>query len=125
MNFSCRQQSAEAMRETQTGRCEVEARLNLVTEQYEQDKDTWTKKVIFTIRNVVAARLCFSQASVILFTGGGGRVSQHALGRHPPPPAATAADGMHPTGMHSCFKNICKKIPFLGVGKVCDGPRYI
>ena len=34
------------MRETQTGRCEVEARLKLVTEQYEQDKDTWTKKVV-------------------------------------------------------------------------------
>ena len=48
MNCSlCRQQSAEAVRETQTGRCEVEARLNLVAEQYEQDKDTWTKKVIF------------------------------------------------------------------------------
>ena len=47
MNCSrCRQQSADAVRETQTGRCEVEARLKLVTEQYEQDKDTWTKKVI-------------------------------------------------------------------------------
>ena len=26
------------------------------------------------------------------------------LGRHPPPPeTATAVDGMHPTGMHSCY----------------------
>ena len=24
-------------------------------------------------------------------------------GRHPPPPTATAMDGTHPTGMHSCF----------------------
>ena len=24
------------------------------------------------------------------------------LGRHPPPEIATAADGTHPTGMHSC-----------------------
>ena len=45
----------------------------------------------------------FSQASVILFTGGGGGVSQHALCQTPPHPTATAADGTHPTGMHSCF----------------------
>ena len=38
--------------------------------------------LIITVRNVAAARL-FSQASVILFTGGG--VSQHALGQIPPP----------------------------------------
>ena len=50
----------------------------------------------------------------------GGGVSQHARGRvlldppgqtpprHTPlptPKLATAADGTHPTGMHSCFKN--------------------
>ena len=77
----------------------------------------------------------FSQASVILFTGGGlwqrppGRhpLGRYPLGKHPPlgrhpstqcmqgyilpsacwetpPLMATAADGMHPTGMHSCFK---------------------
>ena len=82
----------------------------------------------------------FSQASVILFTGGGvypsmywGRHSpgqtppeQTSLGRHPLPPSrhplhlgkhpldrhplgkhpltATAADGTHPTGMHSCYR---------------------
>ena len=55
--------------------------------------------------------------SVILFTGG---VSERhpradtpwvdtaqadtAPGRHPPPPTATAADGTHPTGMHSCLQ---------------------
>ena len=53
----------------------------------------------------------FSQASVILFTGG-------VCGRHPPgltpprvdtPPTATAADGTHPTGMHS---NLVKLLPF-------------
>ena len=67
----------------------------------------------------------FSQASVILFMGDGG-VADTPLGRHPPwadtpcqvqagihipaqsmlgyppPPAATAVDGTHPTGMHSC-----------------------
>ena len=72
----------------------------------------------------------FSQASVILFTGGGGGCGRHPpgqtpprqtppwadttqtdtpLGRHTLPsvcwdtcPPATAADGTHPTGMHSC-----------------------
>ena len=62
----------------------------------------------------------FSQASVILFTGGvypsmhWGRhpVADAPLGRHPQadtplqtPLTATAADGMHPTGMHSCLFN--------------------
>ena len=28
---------------------------------------------------------------------------RHPLGRHPPHPAATAADGTHPTGMLSCW----------------------
>ena len=96
-------------------------------------------------------KVMFSQASVILSTGGGG-VWQIPPGRHPPgqtppwqtplpgrhpradttqadtpllsacwdkrpspclvhagihpPPAATAADGTHPTGMHSCWR-IC------------------
>ena len=68
----------------------------------------------------------FSQASVILFTEGGGVCplgrhppradtpradttpgqtppGRHPLGRHPPPgQTVTAVDGTHPTGMHSC-----------------------
>ena len=32
-----------------------------------------------------------------------GGVSQHALRQTPPQQMATAADGTHPTGMHSCF----------------------
>ena len=44
----------------------------------------------------------FLHLSVILFTWGV-CVSQHALGQIPPSQqTATAADGMHPTGMHSC-----------------------
>ena len=35
--------------------------------------------------------------------GSGGLVSQHALRQTPPEETATAADGTHPTGMHSCF----------------------
>ena len=31
-------------------------------------------------------------------------VSQHALRQTPPQLMATAAGGMHPTGMHSCFR---------------------
>ena len=58
----------------------------------------------------------FLHLSVILSTGGG--VSQHALGQTPPwadtphradtntPPTTTAADGTHPTGMHSRFSDI-------------------
>ena len=54
---------------------------------------------IVTVRNIVAARLCFHRHL--------GFCSWREVhwGRHPPgrhPPMATAADGTHPTGMHSC-----------------------
>ena len=42
-------------------------------------------------------KVIFSQASVILFTGGG-----LLPGGLNPPPTATATGGTHPTGMHSC-----------------------
>ena len=58
----------------------------------------------------------FSQACVILFTGGGGVGAWSRGGVHgpggvcmvrggawSPPETATAAGGTHPTGMHSCF----------------------
>ena len=68
-------------------------------------------------------KVIFSQASVILFTGGGGSASVHVgippppdqagtpprgPGRHPPGAEHTGrygqrAGGMHPTGMQSCF----------------------
>ena len=43
-------------------------------------------------------------------------LDRHPLGRHPPPPdtlfteMATAADGMHPTGIHSClfYYHLCR-----------------
>ena len=49
----------------------------------------------------------WSRGCIIL----GGLVSQHALRQTPPPPGetTTAADGTHPTGMHSCFKCDCKE----------------
>ena len=67
----------------------------------------------------------FLHLSVILFTGGcllrytplvrhggvsarGVSASVHA-GIHIHPPAVTAADGMHPTGMHSCSQKYSRK----------------
>ena len=51
----------------------------------------------------------------------GGLVSQHALRQtaHPPTPGetATAADGTHPTGMHSCTKKF-RKLHFILEKKV-------
>ena len=80
---------------------------------------------MFTVRNQVA-KVMFLHVSVILLTGGGclpkcmlgytprWRQTPPSPGiRHPqkqippeadpPPETATAADGMHPTGMHSCY----------------------
>ena len=77
----------------------------------------------FTVRNEVAkvmflqACVCPQGGEVCLVPGGllrggsapggvcsGGVVSQHALRQTPPPgETATAADGTHPTGMHSCL----------------------
>ena len=43
-----------------------------------------------------------------------GGVSQHALRQTPPPKqTATAAGGMHPTGMHSCYCNFGATFPSL------------
>ena len=95
-----------------------------------------------TVRKRSLRRLCFYIClSVILFTGGGGclgpglgrlrdlpgggvsrprpgGVSQHALRKTPPPhpqQTATAMDGTHPTGMHSCLKKFLENIsPFCG-----------
>ena len=57
---------------------------------------------IFTICNSSCGKVMFSQGSVILSTG----EVYIPLGRHPPgrhpPKTATAVDGTHPTGMHSC-----------------------
>ena len=65
-------------------------------------------------------KVMFLHVSVILFTGGGVWQADTPLaGRHPlpgqsppwadtphrqaPPGMATAVDGVHPTGMHSCY----------------------
>ena len=79
------------------------------------------QKYLITVRNKVAARLCFY--TCLSFCPLGGSVCLSACwdthtpwadtpladsppGRHPPPPGradSTAADGTHPTGMHSCL----------------------
>ena len=44
-----------------------------------------------------------------------GGVSQHALRQTPPQQTATAADGMHPTGIHSSYKSDTKGLFTLSV----------
>ena len=77
-------------------------------------------------------KVMFSQASVILSTGdvaetpwantprvdtpsaqcmlGYTPPPQCMLGSTTPPPMATAANGRHPTGMHSCLASFCRKL---------------
>ena len=65
------------------------------------------EKCFFTVRNGVCSR-GGSGLGGGLVPGVEGLVSQHALRQTPPPgETATAADGTHPTGMHSCssYKN--------------------
>ena len=38
------------------------------------------------------------------------RADIHSPGQNPPPPAVTAADGTHPTGMHFCFTCDCQSV---------------
>ena len=72
----------------------------LISENYAQ----W----IFTVRNVVAARKCFYPCHSVHRVGGGGVCPVNA-GIHIPCPVhagidmVTAADRMHPSGMHSCY----------------------
>ena len=58
-------------------------------------------------------KVMFSQASVILSTWGRGCLADSTPGKHPagltPSQMATAAAGMNPTGMHSCFLEILAK----------------
>ena len=73
------------------------------------------KRDIFTIQNGSCAKVMFSQVSVCLSMESGVQPPSQAdtpLARqtpHPPPARqkATAADGTHPTGMHSCPWYFC------------------
>ena len=79
----------------------------------------WNAFLVFiTVHKVVVARLCFYMCLSFCPQGMSDR---HPLGRHPsprqtppppPPVTATAADGTHPTGMHSCFHAV-----FGNIGK--------
>ena len=73
---------------------------------------------LVTVRNIVAARLCFhrrlwfcspGELCIPACTGADTLLGRHPPGRTPPPwadtppPMTTAADSTHPTGMHSCY----------------------
>ena len=75
----------------------------------------------------VWGKIIFSQASVILSTGGawsgecrglggclvwGGLLREGVTWWRLPPGTATAAGGTHPTGMHSCSFSVLFKIDF-------------
>ena len=65
--------------------------------------------MIFTVSNSSYGKVMFLHLFVILFTGGGVSASGSGgctpPGRHTPrADTATAVDGMHPTGMHSCYR---------------------
>ena len=66
-------------------------------------------QLLLPLRNSSCGKVMFSQASVILSTGGRCTPPKAdtppwltSSGQTPPPQTATAADGTHPTGMHSC-----------------------
>ena len=54
---------------------------------------------IVSVRKRSCGKVMFLHLSVILFTGG-----RCTSLRHPPPETTTAADGTHPTGMHSYYE---------------------
>ena len=63
-------------------------------------------------------KVMFSKASVILFTGG--YLADTFPGQTPLQQTATASDGTHPTGMHSCYRPQTKfaKVMFLHVSVI-------
>ena len=62
--------------------------------------------LIFTVHKRSCRKVMFSQACVKISVHGGGVYPSMHWCRHPTPQQmATAADGMHPTGIHSCFKS--------------------
>ena len=90
---------------------------------------------IFTVRKRSCGKVMFLPLSAILSTGGGVSAPVHARihtppGRHPPAQymlgyMATAADGTHPTGIHSCniFFSLLAKI-YLLVGPLIYGFNF-
>ena len=102
MSGSCSTMNSQLLRNTQT-----------VFMSFDVVSIRAIRILIVTVRKRSCGKVMFLHLSVILSTGG---VSApvHA-GIHPPPKqtpqeadtpqqTATAADGTHPTGMHSCFK---------------------
>ena len=56
--------------------------------------------------NALCGKVMFLHLSVILFIGGGGVLQTPPRWTPPPQDTATAADGTHPTWMHSCYQDV-------------------
>ena len=73
----------------------------MATDQQSSANDIY--RVYYSVNIYRLQRSCgkvmFSQVSVILFTGGGMRGRGVCMAGE----MVTAADGTHPTGMHSCY----------------------
>ena len=78
--------------------------------------------LIFTVRNSNWEMVMFLHLSVILFTGGGRASKDMAcvVGE-----TATAMDGAHPTGMHSCSLNIVTEFSELSDRKIVFQKDYL
>ena len=104
----------------------------------EEDNDRWAFVTNHYYRpQRSCGKVMFPQACVKNSVHGGRGVSQHALGQMPPLPSAcwerltpwadtlpppqtltaTAADGTHPTGMHSCSRSCCSSYLFSRASK--------
>ena len=79
-------------------------------------RDHSLRTVIFTVRNSsygkgnVFTSVCHSVHRVVVYT------PQAAPLADTPPPMATAANGTHPTRMHSCFGYVLSACPLWGGG---------
>ena len=79
---------------------------------------------VVTVRNSSCGKVMFYRCLSVQGGGVHPPAKQPNPGQNPPPPMATAADGTHTTGMHSCFFLFLPPATKLGQGyvftRVCD-----
>ena len=68
-------------------------------------------KLIVTVRNSSCGKVVFTG---VCLSKGGGAHPPPGQTPSPPPEMAAAADGTHPTGMHSCFENVSTQVLLSG-----------